>query len=270
MSNGKLVSLLPSEMVQGGLIDDLDVEFTAALFTIFDYQGKADPRVCLRVDMKDDEGNLHEQYFSAADPKHFAPSDDGNGIVAVSEKGALIKGSNYDGFMSSLINAGFPESNLREGIGGLVGTKVHVARKAAPKRSGIINQPGQENREQTVLVVTKIISLPGQGGAAKAKATTGPKAAPAAGGAKAAPAKAAPVAAAGGDDDALVELVNAKLAEAGEASTKDLVAYVFKNGKGNKKAMTQRVATAEFLEAGMEAGHWLYDGEANTVTAAPQ
>lgn len=269
MTNQKLVSILPSDMVSGGLISDLDVTFESALFTIFDYQGKADPRVCLKIDMKDDEDNLHEQYFSAADPKHFAPSEDGQGIVAVSDKGALVKGSNYDGFMTSLINAGFPASKLRDGVSGIVGTKVHVVRKAAPKRAGIINQPGGENREQTVLLVDKIISLPGEG-AKKAgpKAVTSP--AKGAVATKTAPAVAA--ATGGGDEDVLTELVRTKLSEAGDdpVTTKELVAYVFKNAKGNKKVMTQRVASAEFLEAGMEAGSWLYDADTNSVTAAPQ
>lgn len=271
MSNGKRVSLLPSDMVQGGLIDDLDVLFEAAKFTIYDYNGKADPRVCLAIDMRDDEGGLHEQYFSAADPKHFAPDDDGQGIVAVSDKGALIKGSNYDGFMTSLINAGFPEKLLRDGVGGIVGTKVHVARKAAPKRSGIINQPGQENREQTVLIVDKLIHLPGEGPKADKKgAAKTTKAEPKT------TAKEAPAASTGGGsdiDDELTTVVQAKLAEAGEGNdvaVKDLVTYVFKSKdlKASKKAATQRVAQKEFLEAGMEAGNWLYDDDAKTVTGA--
>lgn len=264
MAAEKLVSLLPSEMVQGGLIDDLDVVFESAGFVLYDYNGKADQRVCLRIEMKDDEGNTHEQFFSAADPKHFAPSSDGSHIVAVSDKGSLVRGSNYDGFMSSLINAGFPEANLRQGIAAIVGTKVHVVRKPAPQRSGLLQQEG--GREKTVLIVEKLISLPGKGGKAAAAGK-----APAA-------AKTTPKAAAAEAESEVSELdselrdfVLAEAKEAGDEgiTRKKLIAAAMKKLTGaTKKPSIQRLGQDEFFDAAMGDAVFIWDGDSQTVTAA--
>lgn len=262
--SGQLISLLPSEMVQGGLIDDLNVTIKSASFTIFDYQGKAEPRVCLRLELEDEEDGIHEQFYSAADPKHFAPSADGNGIVAVGEKGALNKGSNFEQFMVSLINAGFPEAKLREGATGMVGTKVHVVRKAQPQRGGIIRQEGQG--QATILLVDQVLELPGEGkkGAAKTSKANVPVAN------KPAAKASAPAAAStdnGVDDDLRAIVMEALEAKPEGYAPKGLVPVVFKKATGpNKKAMTARVVQEEFLAAGAEEGLWQFDGE--TVTPA--
>jgi hypothetical protein len=271
--NEKRVSLRPEDAVQGGLIEDVDVTFKAAGFQLFDYNGKADPWVCLRIDMEDSEGDLHEQFFSAANPDHFAPSSDGDYIVSTGEKGSLNKGSNYIEFMTSLINAGFPSPALDEGISAIVGTKVHVVRRPATVRRGIINQAGGENqREKTVLEVSKILELPealrGKGAKA-AKGGTKTTTATASGKTNG-KAKQVEESELDEDDVTLAEYVKELLAEADGEDIKvtDLVQKVFAGyPKGeNKKAATKRVIKEDFLQAAASAGYFLYaDGEVSAV-----
>jgi hypothetical protein len=268
----KLLSLRPSEAVQGGLIDNVDVTFKSAAFQLFDYQGKAEETVALRIEMVDEDDAVHEQFFSVGNPKFYAPSSDGDGLVMVSDKGSLAKGSNYIEFMTSLVNAGFPEPALDEGISVIVGTKVHVVRRPATKRSGgIINQPGEGQREKTVLEVSKLIELPPALQTGKAAKGSGKTTATASGRTNGAPKESA-----GGEldiaDEQLAEFVKAQLDESGDdMKVTDLVQVVFSGyPKGqDKKAATKRVVKPDFLQAASKAGYFLYDKDEGEVSARP-
>jgi hypothetical protein len=171
------LSLRPSTFSQGGLIDDVDVVFKRARFVPYDFEGQVDPpATCLLLEMEDNDGNVHPQYFSAGSPEYFVPSidpknEDLNGITItpVGDKKALNGGTNCAVFINSLVNAGFPEDKLESGdVRELEGTKVHVQRVPAPKRTNLPKKPGQKDRDPMVLVVTSIIHLPGEGKAALA------------------------------------------------------------------------------------------------------
>lgn len=275
----KFVSFLPADMVQGGLIDDQDVEIVSARFAMFDYNGKAEASLALRLELKDSDGGVHEHYagLGKKTTENFTPSDDQCNLVPTGEATALNKGSNFDILLSSIILAGFPESKLAKGIDGLDGTKVHILRKKIERKGGggggtmFQRADGQES---TALTVTEILSLPGEG----KKGGTGAKPKPGAGAKPAPKAKeqdADDEAAAGEGDDEVSELdqelrmhVGVAIADGGLQKSK-LVPYVFKNFEGkNKAAATKRVVEAEFLEAGAAAGLWSWDGK--TVEAAEE
>lgn len=255
----------PDAMVTGGLVDDIDVTLSSVRFVLYDYDGKvAEAVLALHVKMTDDDGTEYDQYYSAGDSKFFVPSKDGSMAMPVGSRTALSSSSNAAQFLISLVNAGFPQEQMEADVTIFETMKVHVNRVAQPKRSGIIKNAGDNEREKTVLIVTRIIAMPGEEPVKKggAKAGTTTKAAgstkPAAG--KAAATKAAAPAAS--DDDlsaALTEVVTTALAEAGGTVTKkDITGIVFramKDHPGRNQAV-KLVHTDDFLSS----GPWTYDG----------
>lgn len=170
-------SLKPSTFTQGGLIDDVDVDFTEARFVEWDYGGTIDVMAlafCLK--MADDEGTEHIQYYSAGDIKNWEPSEDGHCLVRVGSATTINDSSNFSQLVASLVNSGFPEDKIDDDATIFEGMRCHVRRVAQPKRTGLINKQDGE-RERTVLLVTEIHKLPwekkGKGkAAAKGKGKT--------------------------------------------------------------------------------------------------
>jgi len=206
------VSLRPSDMVQGGLLDDAVVEFTGCGFVMFDYQGKADPAPAFGTELVDiDGGDPTKQYWTVGKAKDWMPSDDGKTLVAVGSATALNNNSNFALLMASIVNAGFPEDKIGDDISVFNGMVAHVHRVAAPKRSGLSGGsvgPDGQKREQTVLVVDTIEKLPWERKKGKGAPKTKKK-----GKAK----SKAPV------DDAAVEFVMGVLADkGGEVAKKEL------------------------------------------------
>lgn len=160
--------------VEGGLIDDADVVLSAVRFCRWDYNGTQSPVLALNVKMVDDEAKAHDQYLSCGDLKFFVPSDDGKKAIPVGNQQKLNLNTNAVQFIISIMNAdtrGQLAAKLRSGddISVLEGTKVHVVRKAQPKRAGIIQAQASDapnqGRERTSLLVEKIIAYPGEAGA---------------------------------------------------------------------------------------------------------
>lgn len=175
------ISLRPSTFSAGGsLIDDVDVTITRARFCLYDFEGKADTdALCLGVTFQDGDGTDHVQYYSSGDKQYFVPSEDpkqpdnsGKELVQVGEKGSLNGGTNAALFLTSLINAGFDESQVDSGdVSVIEGVNVHVNRVPQPKRNNLPKRPGQSDREPTVLLVTRIneekVAAKGKAAAAK-------------------------------------------------------------------------------------------------------
>jgi hypothetical protein len=274
MSGGALLN--PASFAQGGLIDDVDVTVKASRFELYDYDGKSQqPTLALHWTLVDSDGLESEQYWSAGDPKFFVPSKDGKEAIPVGSRTALAGGSNFAILISSLVNAGYPADDLGSDISVFEGMQVHVARVPQPKRSGIINRGGENEREKTVLTVSKIINMPGEApvkkaGAAAAKATPAaakagtPAAAKPAAAAKSAPAPAADT----GDLDAtLTDVTMEALAEAGGSMTKkDLATIAFRapafTDAKSKAAAPKRAYADEFLTT----GPWSYDPATGTLS----
>lgn len=163
---GQVISVRPSTFAEGGgLLDDADVVFQGARFTMYDYGGKSTYKVpVLAVGMVvDGEDEVHEQYYSVGGKNDFAPSEDGKSLMATGSKQSVVKGSNFGEFMQSLVAAGFPESQMKDDdIGFLNGVHAHVKRKALDRKG--LDNAGK--KEQTTLLVEKLLGeVKAKGGA---------------------------------------------------------------------------------------------------------
>jgi len=267
------LSLRPSDAQQGGFLDDADVTLKALRFVTWDYQGKAPVSVALKVDMEDDAGATHEQYYSAGDPSKMQPSPDGKAIVPMAGATGLNVNTNCIAFISSLVNAGFPEDKILNDISIFEGMYAHVNQVAQPKRPGIKAREG-ERADKTYLLVTKINRMPWEKVAAKpaagapvARPTPGPRpvAAPAAAPPAAAPS--APVAAASGNGDALTAKARATvvgiLAEKGGAVPKSSLpteAFRALSNDPDRNAIVTLVFQDGFIAAAVAEGAFAFDG----------
>lgn len=253
-------SLRPATFTAGGLIDDVNVTFAKLRFVEWDYNGKIPvAALAMCLEMQDEEGEDHVQYFSGGDLKNWTPSADGKKLDRVGAATGLNDNSNLSQFISSIVNAGFPENKFDDDISAFEGMQCHVLRKAQPKRTGLIKTGGDENeRERTVLLVTEIHKMPWEKKASKkGKATKGKT-------------KTKAVAAEDEDEDEGTDDINGKatssveeilLESGGGPITKvDLAKAIFKKlGKdSDRNKIVQLVHTEEFLTA----GDWEYDGSA--------
>ena len=161
MSEQQYVSINPDTFVQGGLIDDVDAILTSVRFTEFDYEGKSDKVLALKVAFTTPDGEAHEQYYSAGDLKRFRPTDDGKHIVPVAGATCLVVSSNASQFLTSVANAGFPKNKMDRDISVLDGTGVHLRRIAQAERKGLAKKEG-DDKQKTILVVEKILFQPGE------------------------------------------------------------------------------------------------------------
>lgn len=169
---GQVISVKPSTFAEGGaLLDDADVVFQGARFTMYDYGGKSPDKVpVLAVGMVvDGEDEVHEQYYSVGGKNDFAPSEDGRSLMATGAKSSVVKGSNFGEFMQSLVAAGFPESQMKdEDIGFLNGVHAHMKRKALDRKG--FDNAGK--KEQTTLLVERLLGEVKAKGGAKGGAGT--------------------------------------------------------------------------------------------------
>jgi hypothetical protein len=161
---GQGVSIKPSDAVAGGsMIDDADVKIASARWYLYDYNGKvANPVLAIGVDYvdpKSGESLSSRQYYSAGEQstKNFVPSADGRMAMPVGTAAGLSEGSNALLWITSLINSGFPEDKVTNDIGVFDNTVGHVNQVPQPKRQGM---SGDGNK--TILILTKIHTLPWQ------------------------------------------------------------------------------------------------------------
>jgi hypothetical protein len=183
----RYASLAPSTFVQGGLLNNVDVEVTGAVFCRFDYQGHADEIPALRLDCKPlDGGNVAEQFLSAGNLKDWLPSADGERLVAAGEDTpqGLNNTCNLAIFMGDLVKCGYNEAKLNEPASSLVGLQFHVVRKKVEGRGG-----GNVS-DKEVMRVARIIKLPWENKPGTRTGATPAKAAPADAATSAAPATA--------------------------------------------------------------------------------
>lgn len=173
------VSLRPSTFAAGGgLVDDADLTVKCARFEMNDYGGKSDsgPQCVLKLTVADDEGAEFEQLYSTG--QGFVPNEDadpdksGVEILPIGNKTAPSGSSNFALLINSVVNQGFPEDLLDSGsIAVLEGLKGHWNQVAQPKRANLPTRPGQNDRPKTTLLLTSLISLPGEKAPAKPGAT---------------------------------------------------------------------------------------------------
>lgn len=161
------VSMNPESFTAGGLINDIDITITDAQTTVWDMNGAVSPDTpFLAVEMTDANGTAHVQYYSAGKPEDWQPEDSGEGFVSSSGKTGINGTTNLGMFLASLVEAGFPKEQFDDGnLKVLIGTSAHVIQKVL-ERQGLIRTGKNASRPNQVLLVSKIHTLPGAGGAA--------------------------------------------------------------------------------------------------------
>jgi hypothetical protein len=263
------LSLRPSDAQAGGFLDDADVRLQELRFVMWDYGGKAPMSVALKVVMIDQsDDRAHEQYYSAGDPTKFAPSPDGKALTSLTGSATGLNAStNALAFLTSLVNAGFPEDRISNDVSVFDGTVAHVNQVAQPKRTGLKDQ----KEGKTYLLATYIARLPWEEGAAPTKPAKGAPTATA----KQTAAAPRPVAVPAATPTPATPAAPMDLtAKAREAVTKILIekggvlekgklpTFCFQsfNGDPDRNAIVQLVHSEAFLAAGKADGAFAYDG----------
>jgi hypothetical protein len=146
----------------GGLVDNVDVEVGVAEFVMWDYDGNGPATPALHLEIEDEGGVEHHQYYSAGRASDWEPSANGEKLEAVGRASSLNKQSNFMFFMKHLIEAGFPEDQIDDDISVLEGLKCHMVRVPAPERKGLPPRLDKDGNKKvtTVLVVDEIHGLP--------------------------------------------------------------------------------------------------------------
>lgn len=166
MAEKKGVSLKPSDQVEGGgLLDNVDCLWKEVRFEMFDYGGTQAETPALRVTIAPEDGGEVDQYWSCGQAKDWNPSKDGKSLIPVGEAKGLNKSSNASILFQSLIKANFPEDKIGDDVSVFEGMRAHMIRVPAPKRGGLPSTKKREDGrefEKTILVVDKILSLPGE------------------------------------------------------------------------------------------------------------
>jgi len=174
MSKKERVSFDPRKLAAGGgLLDDVNVEFTECRFEMFDYGGKAPEAPSFHAKLVDiDDGEEHEQYWSIGKASDWEIIEDGAALYPAGKKVKAVNvSSNFGQLLVSLGNAGFPSEIMDKGsVFALNGLKAHVIR-VEMKRKGLKRSAEQEEKgyEQTCLTVDEIIALPGEAASAAAE-----------------------------------------------------------------------------------------------------
>ena len=236
------VSLNPEDFVEGGgLLDDVDVTVKSARFAMFDYDGKSPVTVpALQITFDQADGEDVVQYWSMGKAADWQPSPSGKKLLPIGSATGIVKSSNGGIFFASLLNAGFPTDRLADGdISCLDGMEAHVIRTPAPKRTGLVN----EKKDATILIIDKVIALPGEGKKKNTRSSKGSKGA---------------ATTASGDEvskvatNAIMALLNSNDGSIERADLlTDVFQYVTENNKDAKlaKAATQLAYQDDFLGA---------------------
>lgn len=270
----EVVGVAFDEFVQGGLLDDADVTVKRARWETWDYNGKQAPIFALGLDLEDSDGQVHNEHLSCGELRFFVPSADGKLAVPSGTAKKLNLNTNAVAFILSFMNADTAGAitaafKVQGDISLLEGVKMHVIRKAQPKRAGLAivadpatAQPGQTVREKTQLLCEKVLAYVGGAAAPGAVAN---KTAPAA--------AAAPAVAADPNEDLAVGALIGMLGENGNTLKQGVIAGKFFSSAAVKameltapvkNAILGIIVKPAFL--GASDRPWSYDAASNTVT----
>ena len=151
--------LNPAEFAEGGILNDVIALFKKCRFVMFDYQGKADPAPSLKIELEvEGDDQVHEQYWSVGGADKWKPSDDGMKLVPIGTATHLNTSTRIYQLLKTLVDCGFPADKLGDDIGVLDGLKAHVVQ--IPFKTNMEPAAGEKKKDQTVLVIDKIITLP--------------------------------------------------------------------------------------------------------------
>jgi hypothetical protein len=161
------ISLRPSDAEATGLLNDIDAKITAAVFEMYDYGGDYDENPALHLTLEDEDGNEHEQYWSAGSSERLLPNDDGTKLIPAEGKKAKGTGKKTNLFklLQSLEKADFDfdKADIDSDITNLVGLEAHWERIPSGSKK-------DDGSDADVLVVTEIKKNPwDKGGKSKPK-----------------------------------------------------------------------------------------------------
>jgi hypothetical protein len=157
----EFVSLNPETFTEGGggLINDVDGEFSGFVFDMRDLKGGSNlnPYLCASFTA---EGESYDMYWSCGGSANWEVGAGGKSLKAKGTQKGINKGSNLGIFLASLYNAGFPKDKLGNDISILDGMQAHIIRVPEPERKGLNRPAAEPGREKTIITVSKINKLP--------------------------------------------------------------------------------------------------------------
>ena len=294
-------SMLPDEMIAGGLADDFDGVIREATFGPWDYMGNIpDPILGARIKYErldvdkdaDDEERFHVAWYSAGSLEHFKPSMNGTepsldsegGVgfgpyaTRVGQRQALNNNTNWAQFLRSCLDANFPRPSFRPSIEFLVGAKGHFNRLPPDKKGGQFKpKEGEEGKtagRRDVLCMTRFDGMVGANGSAGVNPTSSPSTASSTSKTSTAPAGGS--ASLTGLDDRLRKLVVDVIRGKGAVRKTAVSGEIMKKMKGDKEVnkAVKRVVESDFLSALADAsvedmsiygGGVSFDADAGTV-----
>jgi hypothetical protein len=155
--------------------DDI-AKVVGAAAVSYDYNGKQPKAVpCLKLDLIGEGVDKPVmQYFGVGKAEDWAPSPDGKSFIAIGKRRMLHASTNAAFLFKSMHAAGMPEDMLDKAsndVSALIGLTARFVRTAI-KREGLKDADGKEKSFE-ILVVTEIVSLPGEEAAAPAAVVDG-------------------------------------------------------------------------------------------------
>lgn len=170
MTTERTASLRPSDMSEGGGLlgseGPVVLTWKEARFVLWDYNGTMPTMSpALRIILEEEDGTVHEEYWSAGDAKNWVPSSDGKTLNSVSSVERQNRGTKMGILMKSVVDAGFDESKIGHNVSIFDGMVAAMHQVPAPKRTGLsVPTPRADGRvfEKTDLVVDEIIRMPGE------------------------------------------------------------------------------------------------------------
>lgn len=250
-----MVSIKPTDFINAGLINDVDVEVMKARVGLFSYPGRDDlePQLSVNMDVKNLETEeLTEINLTAGNG--FTASEDGIGFVPTGSRSALAKDSNFFLWIASLCDEGFPIDKIGNDVTLFEGLQFHLLRKPAPKSRNMGEGKGE------VILVDKIVKLPwDKAGKAPAKAAGG-------GSSKATPAASKAASnGGGGTEDRAKEILTELAAQEKDgfpfAKIRNLGFKALKNEPDIRTKVLEHLTDQTFVEAACEELKLNFDGE---------
>jgi len=179
------VSYLSENADVSGWLNGVNVTLVENRWVIWDYNGTQNDVVALKVDMTDENGAEYTQYFSAGNPAHRQPSEDGKRLESLRDniKG-LPKNCQALKWFNSARDAGFPLKKLQMDdasvFDGCVVEVSQVPKKSldgTPATRTYTDEKGEPHTvDRTDTVISAVISIPDDAGkqalAKKAKPET--------------------------------------------------------------------------------------------------
>lgn len=258
-----------------GLIDRLTGKITSVVvdyFTSKPTDGSA-PKKFVNVDVTyEGGGQKTTEHYMLGNGDEWAPNSTKTGAIPTKPGTKVWNKSDVFKWVKSLVDAGFPKALVGSDLSVFVGTDVDVSRITQEGSTYKDKKTGQD-RQRTVMLITKIHGLPKKAQAAAGKTAAAPKKDAAA----SAPAATAPAATATASDTEIDESVLTEIlldaVKAGPTTKDKLLQPIFiqatrrKLSPAQRKAMQERSQDDAFLATLAEGGLITFDGT-NLASAA--